>query len=84
MIQHLAKQGVQVERWTQLLSFEDSGGRVLARLRRPDGTEEACEAAYLAGCDGTRSTVREVLGVGFPGGTYFLLSRPRRGSLPGA
>ena len=43
---------------------------MLARLRRPDGTEEACEAAYLAGCDGAHSTVREVLGVGFPGGTY--------------
>ena len=41
-----------------------------ARLKRPDGTEEACEAAYLAGCDGAHSTVREVLGIGFPGGTY--------------
>jgi FAD binding domain len=29
-----------------------------------------CEASYLAGCDGPRSTVREVLGIGFPGGTY--------------
>jgi 2-polyprenyl-6-methoxyphenol hydroxylase-like FAD-dependent oxidoreductase len=70
LIQHLAEHGVQVERRTQLLGFEDSGGRVLARLRRPDGTEEACEAAYLAGCDGARSTVRDVLGAGFPGGTY--------------
>ena len=43
---------------------------MLARLRRPDGTEEACEAAYLAGCDGAHSTVRDVLGIGFPGGTY--------------
>jgi hypothetical protein len=25
---------------------------------------------YLAGCDGTHSTVRERLGIGFPGGTY--------------
>ena len=73
LIEHLAKHGVQVERRTQLLSFEDSGSRVLARLRRPDGTEEACEAAYLAGCDGARSTVREVLGAGFLGGTYFHL-----------
>jgi 2-polyprenyl-6-methoxyphenol hydroxylase-like FAD-dependent oxidoreductase len=70
LIEHLAEHGVQVERRTQLLGFEDSGGRVLARLRRPDGTEEACEAAYLAGCDGARSTARDVLGAGFPGGTY--------------
>jgi 2-polyprenyl-6-methoxyphenol hydroxylase-like FAD-dependent oxidoreductase len=70
LVDHLADAGVQVERRTELLGFEDSGGRVLARLRRPDGTEEACEAAYLAGCDGARSRVREVLGAGFPGGTY--------------
>jgi 2-polyprenyl-6-methoxyphenol hydroxylase-like FAD-dependent oxidoreductase len=70
LIEHLAKHGVQVERRTQLLGFEDTGGRVLARLRRPDGTEEGCEAACLAGCDGARSTVRDVLGAGFPGGTY--------------
>jgi 2-polyprenyl-6-methoxyphenol hydroxylase-like FAD-dependent oxidoreductase len=70
LVEHLAETGVQVERRTELLGFEDSGGGVLARLRRPDGTEEVCEAAYLAGCDGARSTVREVLGAGFPGGTY--------------
>jgi 2-polyprenyl-6-methoxyphenol hydroxylase-like FAD-dependent oxidoreductase len=70
LIERLADAGVQVERRTEFLGFEDNGGRVLARLRRPDGTEEACEAAYLAGCDGARSTVRELLGAGFPGGTY--------------
>jgi hypothetical protein len=43
---------------------------VRARLRRPDGSEEICEAAYLAGCDGASSTVRKELGIGFPGGTY--------------
>ena len=32
--------------------------------------DEDCEASYLAGCDGARSTVREALGTGFPGGTY--------------
>jgi FAD binding domain len=43
---------------------------VLARLQRPDGKPEICEAAYLAGCDGARSMVREALNIGFPGGTY--------------
>ncbi len=41
-----------------------------ATLRRADGAEETCEASYLAGCDGARSTVREALATGFPGGTY--------------
>jgi hypothetical protein len=31
---------------------------------------ETCEAAYVAGCDGARSRVREALKIGFPGGTY--------------
>jgi len=27
-------------------------------------------ASYIAGCDGARSTLRETIGTGFPGGTY--------------
>src|SRR5580765_91140 len=41
LIDRLAKLGVQVERQTELLSFEETNGRVLARLGRPDGTQEA-------------------------------------------
>lgn len=70
LIDHLAKAGVHVERRTELLSFEDRGDRVVARLKRPDGSEESCEALYLAGCDGAHSRVREILGTGFPGGIY--------------
>lgn len=70
LIERLAEAGVRLERRTELLGFEDRGGRVLARLRLPDGTEEECEADYLAGCDGAHSTVREQSGIGFPGGTY--------------
>ena len=70
LIERLAAAGVEVERPTELLRFEDAAGRVRAHLKRPDGAEEICEAAYIAGCDGARSTVRESLGIGFPGGTY--------------
>lgn len=70
LIERLAERGVHVERRTELLDFEDNGGRVLARLQRPDGKQEACESAYIAGCDGTHSTVRKVLGTGFRGSTY--------------
>ena len=70
LIQHLIEGGVEVERGMELVGFEDQGDGVLARLQQPDGAEEACEAAYLAGCDGAHSTVREVLKTGFPGGTY--------------
>jgi len=43
---------------------------VTARLRGLDGREESCEAAYIAGCDGVRSIVRETMSTAFAGGTY--------------
>ena len=70
LIERLATLGVQVERRTELVSFEQHPDGVRALLRRADGTEERCDAGYLAGCDGARSKVREGLGIGFPGGTY--------------
>ena len=70
LIDRLAEAGVEVERQTELLDFDDAAGRVLARLKRPDGVLETCEAAYIAGCDGAHSSVREALKIGFPGGMY--------------
>ena len=70
LIDRLRGLGVAVERRTELTAFTDTGDGVRARLRTPDGKEEVSEARYLAGCDGARSTVREALATGFPGGTY--------------
>ena len=70
LIERLEKLGVSVERQTELTEFTDDGGHLGARLHRSDGKEEECEVRYIAGCDGARSTVREIVGTGFPGGTY--------------
>jgi 2-polyprenyl-6-methoxyphenol hydroxylase-like FAD-dependent oxidoreductase len=70
LIDRLADAGIQVERQTELLGFADAAGRVLARLKRSDGSEETCAAAYIAGCDGAHSIVRETLQIGFAGGVY--------------
>jgi 2-polyprenyl-6-methoxyphenol hydroxylase-like FAD-dependent oxidoreductase len=70
LIEQLGALGVRVERKTELLRFTQHDAGVTATLRRPDGSEQVCEAAYLAGCDGASSTVRGQLGIGFPGGTY--------------
>lgn len=70
LIAGLDAAGISVERKTTLRGFEDLGDRVRARVARPDGREEEVEVAYLAGCDGASSDVREALGIGFPGGTY--------------
>jgi 2-polyprenyl-6-methoxyphenol hydroxylase-like FAD-dependent oxidoreductase len=70
LIERLAEAGVHVERSTELLGFEQTEGRVIAHLQLPDGQQETCAAAFLAGCDGAHSTVREGLKIGFPGGVY--------------
>jgi 2-polyprenyl-6-methoxyphenol hydroxylase-like FAD-dependent oxidoreductase len=74
LLARLSAAGVKVERQTELLRFEETADGVAGHLRRLDGTEESstesCTAAYIAGCDGARSTMREALGIGFPGGTY--------------
>jgi 2-polyprenyl-6-methoxyphenol hydroxylase-like FAD-dependent oxidoreductase len=70
LIDRLAEVGVHVQRRTELVHFEEARDRVLARLTRSDGTSEICECAYLAGCDGAHSVIREALNIGFPGGTY--------------
>src|SRR5438094_2689340 len=70
LIERLEQLGVSVERRTELIGFTDESDRVTARLRGPQGHEEVCEASYIAGCDGARSTVREIVGTGYPGGTY--------------
>jgi 2-polyprenyl-6-methoxyphenol hydroxylase-like FAD-dependent oxidoreductase len=70
LVERLQQAGVPVERETQLLTFSDDGRCVTARLRTASGQETDCRAGYIAGCDGARSRVREVLGTGYPGGTY--------------
>jgi hypothetical protein len=59
-----------VERSTELVAFDQNATAVTAELRRADGPRQRCEFAYLAGCDGARSAVRESMGIGFGGGTY--------------
>jgi 2-polyprenyl-6-methoxyphenol hydroxylase-like FAD-dependent oxidoreductase len=70
LISKLEKFGVSVERQTELLGYRDKDTHVVARLCRPGAQEERCQAAFIAGCDGVRSMVRETMGMGFPGGTY--------------
>lgn len=58
----LAALGVTVERNTTVTKVEAGEEAVRLTLRRADGTQEALEAAYVAGCDGAHSVVREACG----------------------
>lgn len=61
--------GVQVERGTELISFEDRGDEVELTIRRADGGRESLATAWLLGCDGAHSLVRHGLGLPFVGET---------------
>lgn len=70
LIACLARLGIEVERRSELAAFDQTGAGIRARIARLDGGDATCDASYLIGCDGAHSTVRETLGIGFPGGTY--------------
>ena len=70
LIRCLAEAGVEVERAVDFVVLKEVEGRVRVRLSGPGGAVDTCEAAYIAGCDGAHSAVRQALAIGFPGGTY--------------
>jgi len=61
--EHAIELGAQVRRGCAVVGFEQDEEGVTVELA--DG--EHLRSRYLVGCDGGRSTVRNVLGVGFPG-----------------
>ena len=70
LVAALEKLGVAVERQTELVSFEQLDAGVSAQIKTADGATSVCRAAYIAGCDGAHSKVREQLQTGLPGGDY--------------
>jgi 2-polyprenyl-6-methoxyphenol hydroxylase-like FAD-dependent oxidoreductase len=63
LTERAAEAGTEIRRGTELVGLSQDDDGVTAELA--DGTW--LRARYLVGCDGGRSTVRKVLGVGFPG-----------------
>jgi 2-polyprenyl-6-methoxyphenol hydroxylase-like FAD-dependent oxidoreductase len=68
LLEQLSLQGVIVQRETEFTALTQDAQGVRATLRGSDGSNTGCTAAYLAGCDGAHSQVREVLGIRLPGG----------------
>jgi 2-polyprenyl-6-methoxyphenol hydroxylase-like FAD-dependent oxidoreductase len=62
--------GIAVAWNTELVAFEQAPGHVAATLRQPDGSFRKVKASWVAGCDGSRSAVRDMSGIGFPGAPY--------------
>jgi 2-polyprenyl-6-methoxyphenol hydroxylase-like FAD-dependent oxidoreductase len=62
--------GISVTWNTELLALEQRADDVVATLKGQDGTTRKITAAWVAGCDGARSAVRELNGIAFPGEPY--------------
>jgi 2-polyprenyl-6-methoxyphenol hydroxylase-like FAD-dependent oxidoreductase len=63
LTEHAVELGVELRRGCELVGLSQDPDGVTVEL--DDGT--SLRARFLVGCDGGRSTVRKLLGVGFPG-----------------
>ena len=63
LTEHAIEIGTEIRRGCELVGLSQDDDGVTAELA--DGTQ--LRSRYLVGCDGGRSTVRKLLGVGFPG-----------------
>ena len=66
----LRKAGIEVAWNTELVALDQKPEQVVATIRHPDGARRKVQAKWVAGCDGSRSPVREMNGIGFPGAPY--------------
>jgi len=64
------KRGVQIERGVRLEQVETTQDTAIASLQNGDGRSETATVSCLLGADGSHSTVREKLGIGFSGSAY--------------
>ena len=62
--------GISVQWNTELIALEQKDDSVIATIKQPDGAARKVTAQYVAGCDGSRSGVRELSGITFPGEPY--------------
>ncbi len=67
LVQLLSSYGVEVERETELLTFAEEPGKIVATIRRTNGPQQQVSTPWLVGCDGAHSTVRHVNRLHFPG-----------------
>jgi 2-polyprenyl-6-methoxyphenol hydroxylase-like FAD-dependent oxidoreductase len=66
----LRQWNIAVQWDTELVALDQEPSHVTATVKGPDGATRTITAAYVAGCDGARSAVREMNGIGFPGAPY--------------
>lgn len=68
--EQLRQLGHSVEWNTELAGLLQNQNSVTAWLQTPGGSRRTVKAAYVAGCDGARSTVRDANDIAFAGEAY--------------
>ena len=73
-LEHLLDQraqevGAEISRGHEVVGISQDDAAVTTDVRGPDGAYRVT-ARYLVGCDGSRSRVRDIGGIAFPGTTY--------------
>ena len=66
----LRDRGITVRWNTELISLKQDASHVKATLKQPDGSITEITTAWVAGCDGARSAVRELNAIEFVGAPY--------------
>ena len=66
----LRRWGMTVQWNTELVGLSQETDRVNAKVRQPDGTIREVTAAWVGGCDGAHSAVREMNRIPFLGAPY--------------
>ena len=68
--EELQRSGISIEWSTELVGLTQGAGQVTAKLKQPDGSVKDITAAWVGGCDGARSAVRELSAIPFEGAPY--------------
>jgi 2-polyprenyl-6-methoxyphenol hydroxylase-like FAD-dependent oxidoreductase len=67
---HVVRRGGALRRGVRLVDLREAGDHVVAELEDARGGRTRAAFRYVVGCDGSRSTVRQLIGVPFDGAVY--------------
>ena len=74
--------GADVRREHEIVGLHQDATGVTAVVCGPDGGQHQLTCGFLVGCDGSRSRVRELAGIPFPGVTYPEVQRLAQVTMP--
>lgn len=81
LAERAVERGVEVRRGHEVVGLRQDDGSVTVEVRGPESSYEL-RAAYVVGCDGGRSRIRDLVGIGFEGSSLPEIERLASTTLP--